>query len=456
MKRFRVINILVLLVLMVSTILMTPRPVSAGAYITVTTTADDFGGTTTDTCSLREAIRAANTDTAFGGCPAGNGTDVIYLDKGQYILTRDNPEGVHEDNAAYGDLDIKSSMAIRGAGNDPVDGTVVFLEPNAKYPDRIFHIIRPSTGKISVTMSNFRIQDGSTSEIRGGGAILNDGSKEGSTDIFSTLTLFRMYITSNYAQVEGGGVTNYRNSQLTVRYSTFDTNISADGGGIYNVGKMVLETSLMFGNSGTTTGGGLDNGSNSIATIKNSTIAQNLTNPDAHGGAGISNSGTLHLVNSTIAENNGTGLMVELSLNTVVANTIFAQGDYPNCSRKSDTVPFVSTGYNIVFGDAAIPEGQEPCSFVADGDNVGTGSTVDPQLSSLSYDEGVTKTYGFASTSSPAIDAIPAGNVNCPTIDQRLHGRWADGNEDGVAGCDIGSYEEGGSFSMMYFPNVSR
>ena len=56
-------------------------PVSAATVfntITVTTTVDENG--TGGNCSLREAIRAANTNAAFGGCPAGSpGMDTIVF-----------------------------------------------------------------------------------------------------------------------------------------------------------------------------------------------------------------------------------------------------------------------------------------------------------------------------------------------------------------------------------------
>lgn len=439
MNRFRAFHVLTLLVLVISMLLATPKPVSAGATITVNTTSDEYG-TNAGACSLREAIYAANTDKAYNGCPAGSGTDTIILKRGIYILTRNNPGGVHEDQAKYGDLDIRASLVIRGAGMDPDRGSVVYANPE-NFSDRIFHIIPPS-GTISVSMSNLRIQGGNTSETRGGGAILNNGS---------TLNLYRAYITSNHANVEGGGVTNYAGSTLIVRYSTFDNNTSNDGGGIYNTGTLTLENSLLVGNSGSTTGGGLDNGSGSTATVKNSTIAQNLTSGDAYGGAGISNSGTLYLINSTIAENNGTGLLIELHINTVISNTIFSQGGYPNCSRKSQSVTIVSNGYNIIYGSAAAPPEQYLCSFVSEGD-----TNQDPLLSPLAYNGGVTKTYGFSNTGSPAIDAIPSGNPNCPPIDQRMYGRWVDGNGIGAAGCDIGAYEEGGYMLQLYFPEILR
>src|SRR5215203_6157766 len=74
------------------------------ATITINTTADEFG--TGGGCSLREAIQAANTDAAFGGCAAGAGTDQINLPAGTYVLSL---TGIEDANHS-GDLDVSSSM----------------------------------------------------------------------------------------------------------------------------------------------------------------------------------------------------------------------------------------------------------------------------------------------------------------------------------------------------------
>lgn len=84
---------------------------TTGTTITVTTTADD--NTVDGNCSLREAIRAANTDTAVDACSAGNGADTITLGSGTYDVTS-------------GVLGTKSDVTIVGADAGAtfvVDGT---------------------------------------------------------------------------------------------------------------------------------------------------------------------------------------------------------------------------------------------------------------------------------------------------------------------------------------------
>src|SRR5688572_5263201 len=77
------INIFILLSLLLGSAL-TVTPVYA-AGITVNTTADEDN--TGANCSLREAVTAANTDMAYGGCTAGSGADIITLPAGTYTLT---------------------------------------------------------------------------------------------------------------------------------------------------------------------------------------------------------------------------------------------------------------------------------------------------------------------------------------------------------------------------------
>ncbi len=61
-------------------------PVAAsGTTITVDSAADSVA--VDGTCTLREAIVAANADTAVDTCPAGDGADVVMVPAGAYTLT---------------------------------------------------------------------------------------------------------------------------------------------------------------------------------------------------------------------------------------------------------------------------------------------------------------------------------------------------------------------------------
>jgi CSLREA domain-containing protein len=72
LNRFRILP-----ALLVAAVAGSGRPASA-VTLTVNTAVDADAGD--GSCSLREAILAANTDTAYRECPAGAGADRIVFD----------------------------------------------------------------------------------------------------------------------------------------------------------------------------------------------------------------------------------------------------------------------------------------------------------------------------------------------------------------------------------------
>ena len=91
----------------------------AGVTITVTTTDDELNGD--GDCSLREAIQAANTDSAVDSCPAGSDADTVVLPAGTYTLTS-------------GDLDVSSEITINGAAAHKASrGDLVIICSYAEY-----------------------------------------------------------------------------------------------------------------------------------------------------------------------------------------------------------------------------------------------------------------------------------------------------------------------------------
>src|SRR3954451_11338058 len=83
--RSRAVRTLTALTAVLSLLATTGTQTALAASITVNTTADEYD--TGAGCSLREAIQAANTDAAFGGCAAGSGADTISVPAGTYTLT---------------------------------------------------------------------------------------------------------------------------------------------------------------------------------------------------------------------------------------------------------------------------------------------------------------------------------------------------------------------------------
>lgn len=87
------------------------------ATIEVTHLVDD-ANTSNGTCTLREAIRAANANAVVDACPAGQSTvrDTILVKPGVHQVSL--VSGAGEDLAVTGDLDVRGSVWIRGASSD--------------------------------------------------------------------------------------------------------------------------------------------------------------------------------------------------------------------------------------------------------------------------------------------------------------------------------------------------
>jgi CSLREA domain-containing protein len=226
---------------------------AAAAVITPNTLNDESGGGTG--CSLREAILAANSDAAFGGCPAGGGADTIALAAGTYRLSI--PPGTPGDD---GDLDVAGPLTIRHAGVKPA---VI----DAGGIDRVIQVL--STG--TLTASGLTIRNGRTGQA--GAGVRN----EGALDLANTTVAANM-TTGSF----GGGISNS------------------------GVATMSLTNVTVSGNRAEGDGGGIDQGVGGVLNLNNVTITKNLTDisGDTGGGGGIFNAGgTINLRNTIIARN---------------------------------------------------------------------------------------------------------------------------------------------------------
>jgi len=93
--------------------------VAPAAALSATITVNDGGDALANDgkCMVREAVKAANTDTpsgaAAGECPAGSGADTIAFAIPTATLAI---AGVNEDANATGDLDVLAELTFKGAG----------------------------------------------------------------------------------------------------------------------------------------------------------------------------------------------------------------------------------------------------------------------------------------------------------------------------------------------------
>jgi CSLREA domain-containing protein len=250
-----------------------PPPLAPAALtppIHVTTTGDVLADD--GLCSLREAVIAANTNTASGAsqgeCRAGSDsqTDLIILaEGGTYSLTLDS--SLEEDGALDGDLDIWDNPAAADLIIEVEAGGVAIISQDAALDDRVLHILGAT-----VEIEGLAITGG-FHQNEGGGVALHGGA----------LTAVRSHVTGNTTPGGGGGISN--DGTLVLEHSTVSANASDTGGGVLNGGVFEVVDSLITGNSALAGGGGVWN--SGVMQVVHSRINGNL----ASGGGGIFNDG---------------------------------------------------------------------------------------------------------------------------------------------------------------------
>lgn len=344
-------------------------------------------------CTLREAITAANTDTASGvmagECTAGAGADVItFSANGTITLGSDLPS-------------VTSDVTIDGGHSVTVDGNGG---------------ARPITiGSGTVELTALTIVGG---DALVGGGITNAG----------TLTIGASTLSGNSAVI-GGGINNV--GTLTIADSTISGNSAGNlGGGIENDGGVLTITdSTIAGNTAGNIGAGLDSNSGTV-TIARSTFTNNT--PGNSGGGLALFGGTADLANITAAFN-GEDQIAVVSATAVIRNSTVTGGGIGLQASGSETV--VGT---LIAGNALdVLDSIESSTANLIGVPVGLvlSDILDP--AGLADNGGPTRTIALALTpDNPAIDA--GDSVTCAAapvsgLDQRGMPR--------PAACDIGAYE---------------
>ncbi len=390
-----------------------PSPIAWAATITVNTTTDEVNSD--GDCSLREAIIAANTDTAVDACAAGSGTDTIQLLSGTYTFAP--AMAGSDDDAAKGDLDVNDSLNLTGVG---VTAPVI----DANLIDRVFHV-GAQPGSPTLTLTRLVLRRGNPGSAAGSAISVYRGSVTlvnvrviqstgsyagGSYGIYATTLANDVEVVDSQIDGNLGGLYIASTVNGLIARSTISNNGvtgAAVGGGIYNAGTLEIVNSTISGNSSESDGGGLYNAG--TARLFNVTIAANTADSDANAagsGGGISQAGTLTLRNTLIADN---GL-----------------GASPAGADCSGTL--TTAGYNLI-------ENLSGCglSGSAAGDQLGVSASLD----TLGSYGGLTATHRLQSASLAIDTGNPGGCVDeigaALTVDQRGFARDAH--------CDVGAYE---------------
>jgi autotransporter-associated beta strand protein len=274
---------------------------------------------------------------------------------------------------------------------------------------------------------------GNTAYTGSGGGIYNSGSL-----IIDDSTLAGNITSSS----DGGGI--WSSGTVTLNRTTVAGNSARGGGGIHAVNDSVTTISdcTFSGNtaSESSTGGGGIRAVGSDLFVSNSTFYSNSAN---HGGGiqffNTAVTKTFSLRNSTLSGNTGTssggGLEYSATIgtneirNNIVADNTSAVG--PDL-YKALAGPLTPTGPNLVGNNSTVAT-----NFPV-GPLVGTsGSPLDPLLAPLADYGGPTQTMALL-PGSPALDAGDAGAL---PNDQRGVARGADGDGNGSGAPDLGAFE---------------
>ena len=199
-------------------------------------------------CTLTDAIIAANSDQAEGGCPAGSGADTITLSQ-DITLRAELPA-------------ITSEITIEGSGYT--------ISGDNRY--RIFYNDGGALTINNLTMTKGRVE---------GEMIINaDRSLKNTT-----------------ANPIGGAIVNWK-GMLAISGSRFIGNSANWGGAIDNGGELSITNSVLNGNSADDAGGAIFNDEGTLNII-NSSFSGN----SAGWGGAIRNWGELSITNSAFSGN---------------------------------------------------------------------------------------------------------------------------------------------------------
>jgi hypothetical protein len=244
--------------------------------------ADIFGD-----CALRTAVIEANADATTN--------DLILIPPATITLSI---EGIDEDAAQTGDLDIYTPMMIYGAG---ASQTLI----NANGIDRVFDIY----GNILVDLYDLGITGGD--------------------------------VTLSTVETRGGGIRISCRGNLLLKRSNVFTNKAIIGGGIYVINEVVscpgdtsylyLYESAVYSNEATSAVGGVEARNASTVNMRNATISMNSAVNDAgirfeYGAIGSINFST---ITDNVSSTSGAGFNVyDVASSVSLSNSVIAYNRY--------------------------------------------------------------------------------------------------------------------------------
>ena len=378
-------------------------PLSAiASTITVNTYSDTVGNN--GRCSLREAITAANTNTASGSMPGECVAGTTALDT---IVFNVFGEFCMISGCAISLLtplpDISSDMSIVGPGS----GSLA-VQPGGGAKIRIFNV---STGSPTTptSISGLTIRNGDILDVDGGGGMRNAAPVLNLTDC-----VFRNNkVTGTTNSRQGGGLLN-AGGTVNVSNCTFTQNTATRGGGIYNNGTLIAAgstfTANVAGSSNTNgQGGGISQGSSATTTVTDCMFSDNFAG-ERGGAILLGNGTTFTLTGSTLTANKagGAGGAISNFATCNVANSTIAG----NMAGQIAGGNFLGSGGGIENANGTINLTNTTISGNM-ADNTGGGIENDATLNVTSSTIAGNSTAGGAGTfpAGGGIHSVPRGGM---------------------------------------------
>lgn len=332
-------------------------------------------------CALADHIRAANTDTGVGFCPAGDGRDVITI-----------AEDITLDEALP---PITSAITIEGSGHTisgdgkfrifDVDGGNLTIRHLTLTAGKADHggAVRLQAGALTVYASSFvgnRTEKSAGAIYANGGTIdIRDSRFEDNCAQLATYTLGKgvnsdrrsvdadgcvgiHYTRSEIdgevqTNVDGGAIRLLNDAQATIEKSYFAGNKATYGGAISTSGRdvtLVINDSSLVGNHASGNGGAIGvvwTGGGTIS-ISGSSFVENAAR-DSGGAIDAGGESALGVVNSTFSENRsdyeGGALHVSRGAEVIVTHATFIGN---SAQSKGDAIS--NLGGNLLLRNSII------------------------------------------------------------------------------------------------------
>lgn len=432
------------------------------------TTFDDEDGTNPDKCSLREALHAAATHKAYGGCSAGQVystvPNVIQLEAGEYKLTKElRPNSdVSIIGKEPGDYSRPDVLTNNFPAATPLKTTI-----SGQGNSRIFNTIYEN--KPSLTLNDVILKNGSSlndSNNNVGGAIYAGGA----------LTLNNVNIMDSNAKAGGAIYLNDVSSSLTINYGVFQTNKAELGSVLgmtcadnleFTKRNIAVSGVTFIGNGAADSLSMLNFCGQPAVTFSANTITDNIASASQgriiqfsqltpQGKVNFSDNSSLSLVSNTIVNNNAWAtLLYGYNGIKALSNNILAYNTGKSCRYANGDVSKVEgSRVVLVYNALKLAAGDDQCEVADEVRKEDKDHTFD--VSNIAFTtilnkiEPPSESTGFMPMYFPINlgtdkDLVDVGYTGCSGVDQRgvtrVIAENSNGPNDVANSCDIGSTE---------------